>query len=402
MKRFTQISGLRILWAVLAFLITTGLTAQVITSFDLFLLDLKTGETEQLTYLPDIMVFNASFSNNGKYVVAEGISPFGAGLGIVDVETSEVWGLEGGEGGNDASWSPNGEWIVFDGLNMGVPHLFLISPEGGVPMMIREYGFDAEWAQDSERIVFRNGMDNSIWVLNILTGAEHMVAPYGFGPSWSPNGNFIAYSDNENLWVLPVDEFALPSGPAVQITNDGLNVYNQQPTWSNNNKTIVFHSNRGDDPLAFDFNLWSVPATGGTPTMIGGFEGAGDFDPCFSKNGKWVVFTSSSEYGPPPMASSQPLPVAEAVSMDENFPNPFDAETTIRIHLPEKAVMKLQVFDLQGALVRILTEGETGSGTHRFVWDGTNEHGMHVANGIYICHFSSGDRVFTQRMTLIR
>jgi hypothetical protein len=68
----------------------------------------------------------------------------------------------------------------------------------------------------------------------------------------------------------------------------------------------------------------------------------------------------------------------------QNFPNPFNAETTIAYSLPESARVELAIFNEKGQKVRTLVDGERSVGAHRIVWDGKNEEGQVAASGRYV------------------
>lgn len=80
-----------------------------------------------------------------------------------------------------------------------------------------------------------------------------------------------------------------------------------------------------------------------------------------------------------------------AVSNVLNYPNPFSTSTrfvyTITGEVP--AYLKIRIMTVSGRVVREITQDEIGPlrvGTHRteFAWDGTDEFGDRLANGIYL------------------
>lgn len=68
----------------------------------------------------------------------------------------------------------------------------------------------------------------------------------------------------------------------------------------------------------------------------------------------------------------------------EVFPNPFSEMAIIRIHISEKELVQIKVYDMIGRLINTLFNSFLQTGDHSFVWDGTNENGIKVNQGNYI------------------
>jgi hypothetical protein len=85
-----------------------------------------------------------------------------------------------------------------------------------------------------------------------------------------------------------------------------------------------------------------------------------------------------------------------------NRPNPFSSRTTIQYAVPAKADVSLKVYDVSGRLVRTLVEERVDAGLHAAVWDGTDESGSLVSNGVYFYRLLSPDGVRTNKLNLIR
>ena len=68
-----------------------------------------------------------------------------------------------------------------------------------------------------------------------------------------------------------------------------------------------------------------------------------------------------------------------------NFPNPFNPSTTIRIDLPNAAMLQVDIFDLKGKLVTELRSGLASAGVHELQWDGTDATGNAINTGVYFC-----------------
>ena len=101
------------------------------------------------------------------------------------------------------------------------------------------------------------------------------------------------------------------------------------------------------------------------------------------------------------LAARQALPVANALW--QNFPNPFNPETTINFELSEEAVVTLTVYDLTGQIVRTLVGGQfMTAGNHQSVWDGRNEVGVRVGSGVYLYRLKAGAFTDMKKMTLLQ
>ena len=88
-----------------------------------------------------------------------------------------------------------------------------------------------------------------------------------------------------------------------------------------------------------------------------------------------------------------------------NYPNPFNPETWIPYHLSEPAQVTLQLYTVDGTLVRTLALGHRAAGRyearHRAAyWDGKNEHGEPVSSGIYFYTLTAGDFTATRKMLI--
>jgi hypothetical protein len=87
----------------------------------------------------------------------------------------------------------------------------------------------------------------------------------------------------------------------------------------------------------------------------------------------------------------------------QNFPNPFNPNTTIAFSLRDRGYVELTVFDVRGRVVRRLVRGERDAGLHIDVqWDGVNDQGMPVASGLYFYRLTAQGFTETHKMLLLR
>lgn len=87
----------------------------------------------------------------------------------------------------------------------------------------------------------------------------------------------------------------------------------------------------------------------------------------------------------------------------QNFPNPFNPETSIRYNLPAASQVKLEIFDVLGRKVRTLVNGEQkNAGYHSTLWNGRDDSGRQVASGVYIYRIVSDQQSLSRKMILMK
>jgi len=69
--------------------------------------------------------------------------------------------------------------------------------------------------------------------------------------------------------------------------------------------------------------------------------------------------------------------------LNQNFPNPFNPETTIRFFSPYQANVDLVIYDINGRTIRSFYVNSKNNGFNDVVWDGRNDYGKEVSSGIY-------------------
>jgi hypothetical protein len=70
-------------------------------------------------------------------------------------------------------------------------------------------------------------------------------------------------------------------------------------------------------------------------------------------------------------------------------PNPTHGSTTLAYTLPAPSLVRLEVFDAAGRLVRVLVREEQAAGSYEPMWQGTDESGRAVLSGIYFARLST-------------
>ncbi len=109
--------------------------------------------------------------------------------------------------------------------------------------------------------------------------------------------------------------------------------------------------------------------------------------------GDYVWMPDITAVGDPPSASLSDLRIQ---------PNPFNPRTQVSFQLGARQRVRAAVYDLQGRLVAVLQEGESGPGRQDLTWDGRARDGRAVASGIYVLNVRAGGATLTGRLVLLR
>lgn len=86
----------------------------------------------------------------------------------------------------------------------------------------------------------------------------------------------------------------------------------------------------------------------------------------------------------------------------QNYPNPFNPITTISFSLSDESFTTLNIYNVEGQLVRVLVNRVLGSGPHKVEWDGRNRSGHSVSSGIYFYRLKSDRFEAVRKMVLLR
>ncbi len=85
-------------------------------------------------------------------------------------------------------------------------------------------------------------------------------------------------------------------------------------------------------------------------------------------------------------------------------PNPFNPATVISFVLGARASVHLSLYDVRGASVATLIDGEAmAAGAHEVVWNGRSDGGRPVSSGTYFATLRAGDGApATRRLVVVR
>ena len=89
----------------------------------------------------------------------------------------------------------------------------------------------------------------------------------------------------------------------------------------------------------------------------------------------------------------------------QNFPNPFNPDiigTTIQYALPQETDVSITIYNIKGQLVKRILKGMHSPGIYNVIWNGKDETGKSISNGIYFYQFSTNNKTILKKMLLVR
>lgn len=92
---------------------------------------------------------------------------------------------------------------------------------------------------------------------------------------------------------------------------------------------------------------------------------------------------------------------ARTTAMYGNFPNPVTGRTRIVYSTAGAMRVRVQVFDIQGRLVRTLIDAPHAGGYHEIEWDRRDDRGVPAQAGAYYYRMTAGERSETRRMIVL-
>ncbi|MCD9194326.1 TolB family protein [Streptomyces albireticuli] len=210
-----------------------------------------------------------------------------------------------------ASWHPSAG-VAFASDRAGRDEVWVLPPGGGRPVRVTEHrgesGYlEPSFSPDGEWIVFQESVEEetgneerrpsraalgSLWkVRRDGSGATRLLDGPATGtdnrqPNWSPKGDRLVFQRRErggDSWALYVMN---ADGTGLRRLTDGSGEHTD-PSWSPDGRSVVFSSTAGGLEVP---QIFVIPAAGGAPVRVtrnpGGYDGA----PSWSPDGRWIAF----------------------------------------------------------------------------------------------------------------
>ena len=219
-----------------------------------------------------------------------------------------VWGSKPAE----AAFPGTAGDIVFTEQDAAHPEyndIFRMGADGYRPSVLATNGTAPSWSADGNKIAFASERSGNWDIYRMAadgTGQTNLTNDpttdphYDFGPSWFPNNKIAFVSDrggastfaNFDLYVLNLNSSGNPVGDPVRLTTNP--ALDADPAVSPNGKKIAFRSHRDGDDEIYVMNANAPESRTNKPVQLT-HNTTTDMAPDWSPDGKHIVFDRYTE-----------------------------------------------------------------------------------------------------------
>ncbi|HER08763.1 MAG TPA: T9SS type A sorting domain-containing protein [Bacteroides sp.] len=234
------------------------------------------------------------------------------------------------------------------------------------------------------------------------------------GPSTLDLGG-VQFIDGIDFTFLP-ETGLLPGGFAV-VASDQLRFYDRYGflpvgeyggNLDNGGEWILLAGPGGDTLSAIrygDTAPWPVLADGMGHSLVPVvFDPAGDQNDAGLWRESCLIGGSPGRDDTEETAVEEPVKKESGYLLGQNYPNPFSDLTYIGYTLPGEALVEISVYNLVGQKITTLVNGKYPAGSHVVNWNGRDDSGNRMKEGIYfyrmILRTHDESMMFTRKMML--
>ena len=278
---------------------------------------------------------NPAFSPGGSRLVFtrfdNGYNTGPAGLFLLNIGGSQVTRLTPVEDQDNvnlpgAAWDSSSDRIVFSSDRAEADDLWRIAPDATDFTRVTTHTgslqyIEPSWSPDGQWIVFEASQaggseDGRVGRVYKVRANGTGLAPLTDGtyddrqPNWSPAGGPILFQRRSlpdgqwDIYTISVD------GSALQNVTDTPGIDETDASWSPDGTYIVFSTDNGS--LAVP-NIFVIPASGGGAVRVTSSDAQEDSAPSWSPDGRWIAFESRPSPGASNPASLWRIAVESSV-----------------------------------------------------------------------------------------
>lgn len=159
--------------------------------------------------------------------------------------------------------------------------------------------------------------------------------------------------------------------------------------------SYTYQVDDGGLPVGLALNE-SAGSITGTPTTVGDYsfiiECTDDDSPANSDSQNYTV-----TIGPAVGIEDDITSIPQSFELIGNYPNPFNAATSISFRLPNSGNISLRIYNVLGQQVANIHEGQLNAGLHTFYWNAED-----APSGVYLYKLSAENGSQIKKMTLLK
>jgi len=174
-------------------------------------------------------------------------------------------------------------------------------------------------------------------------------------------------------------------------------------SWLGNDGTVHTYHKISDSAGNLTSALADGDEFGGAVAALGDLDGDGEAEQVLvvgasfddeggeDRGAAYVLFLDGVDV----VDASELPPGASRHRLGQARPNPFNPSTSIPYELASSGRVEIDIFDVEGRLVRKLAPGPVAAGTHVTLWNGLDDRGRRLASGSYFYRLSVDGRIAT-------
>jgi hypothetical protein len=244
--------------------------------------------------------------------------------------------------------------------------------------------------------------------------------------SWRLEEAFLHYLFNINTNIAFALEYAKAQYPHYRDVVYGINLYGDPAlrVWTGSPATLEVKASQyttvGEQEIAFEVTDSAGPCSGVVIAVLSGGEiiGQGHTDAGGSVTialdidgeSDYSILAHKAGYATveAPLAPGIALDADDEISLPEeftvgqNFPNPFNPSTNLRINLPHTEHVEIAIFNILGQRVATPLDQTLPPGEHKLQWNGTSDAGIRQPSGVYLARVTAGPSSKIIKMTMLK
>ncbi|HOZ01159.1 MAG TPA: T9SS type A sorting domain-containing protein [Candidatus Syntrophosphaera sp.] len=208
--------------------------------------------------------------------------------------------------------------------------------------------------------------------------------------------DYISYANTPEIWISVSSDAGNYWSEPIIINN----VDTQQqfaglkPMYTYPADKVIFTGMQGQNPVGKIGIMFYNDFTWGSNVNTPAYHPTPD--------GGETMFMELQIVFPIPVSNNDNTMPAVSTMLLQNFPNPFNPETTVSFDLPQAGPANLSIYNVKGQLVKTLANSSLGFGRHSYVWNGTDNSGSSVSSGMYFYRLTANGQTESRKMMLLK